>query len=1152
MLEIGSFNRRRFLKVAGSLGFLSGTSETVAAAQQSRVERDELLVGVAPSANARRTAERALPTEARIIDENTTLGYVRAELPKRASPTAKAQVADAVANRAGVEYAEPNAVYEAFAVPNDPRFDDQYAPQMVNAPEVWNTSFEDDEVIIAVVDTGIKYDHPDLQENFGDVKGYDFVDGDDDPYPDDLTKETHGTHVAGIAAARIDNGIGIAGISNATLLGVRALDESQSGYISDIADGIQWATDRGADVINLSLGGSSYSETLQRAVSYAYEKGVLLVAAAGNDYGGSVSYPAAHEECIAVSALDANESFASYSNEGSKVELAAPGTDLLSTWNDDGYRTHSGTSMAAPVVSGVGALILSKRDFVNTEVRSHLKNTAVDVGLQSTEQGSGRVDATASTNDQESVLTIEGSGSRTDYSFSVSGNVEAVEVNDHDTVSSNRAEGFVGGGTDRYAFSGELLSFSLEGDATTYLNGSQIDPREYPDHLLTIEGTGSRTDYRFRTAGDVAPIETNDHDTVYSDGAEGLVGGGTDRYAFAGELALLALDGDARVFLDGQRIDPDKYPNRFLEIRGTGSRADYRFSVSGSLEPVEVNDHETVRADSAEGLVGGSGTDRYAFSGELLSLTLDGDAAVYIDGREIDPSYYSKKSLIIAGSETRTDYRFSVSGSIDPVEVNDHDTIQQSSAEGLVGGGTDQYEFSGELNELVLEGSAHATINQSTGTITIAGTGQATSYQFSVSENVEAVDVNNHDTVSGDGAEGFVGGGTDRYAFSGELLSFTLDGTTVTVKEKGERSGELPTLGIYSGLSDSDFDLIRRMEEWQNTPYSIQNLFVPWNPDEGHMNWLFDHVLPKISDSGRVPLITWEPFTPDAESASVDEQALVERGEYDAYLQSLADTTSDNIEVQIKNGEYDQYIDRWASRLREWLAGPDGTLGTGDDREAYIRLGHEMNGDWYPWAPTVGGNSPGDYVGMWQRVHSRFERKNIGSRYVQWMWCVNAEDVGSYTAEQLYPGKSYVDWFAIDGYNWGQSQNWSSWQSPDEIYGDMLGRLRGITDKPVCIGEFASTSMTSSGYDPTRKGEWIRSTLEYFRQQDLDMHCWFNEDKETDWAVFDSERGTETVNYSGGQVDAYAAFRKMINTSETGINSTTSKVVPTEQALSDD
>jgi serine protease len=358
-----------------------------------------VLVGVSATADdIERTVEQYVPGNAEVVHSNEKLRYVAVQFPSQAPDHARENFIDAVTQRDHVKYAEPNATHEALYTPDDPRYGDQYAPQMVNCEGAWDTTLGDPNVTVSVVDQGVKYDHPDLDGNFGTDKGYDFVDDDDDPYPDVLSDEYHGTHVAGIAASETDNGTGVSGIGNSSLLSARALDESGSGSTSDIADAITWSADQGAEVINLSLGGGGYNDTMKNAVSYAYDNGSFIAAAAGNDGQNSVSYPAAYSECLAVSALDPDGTLASYSNYGSEIELAAPGTDVLSTWTDDGYNQISGTSMATPVVAGVAGLTLAQWDLTNADLRSHLKSTADDIGLSSEEQGSGRVDANDAVN----------------------------------------------------------------------------------------------------------------------------------------------------------------------------------------------------------------------------------------------------------------------------------------------------------------------------------------------------------------------------------------------------------------------------------------------------------------------------------------------------------------------------------------------------------------------------------------------------------------------------------------------------------------------------------------------------------------------------------------------------------------------------------
>ena len=563
MVESSSFGRRSFLKATFGFGLLGGTG-TASGAEPSSGERTEVLVGVAASASGRRTAKRALPSGARTVGENPSLGYVRAVLPKRSSRAEQVRVVERASAQAGIEYVEPNATYQSLSVPNDPRFGDQHAPAVVNAAEAWDTAGDRD-VTIAVVDQGIALDHPDLRTAIAADAGRDFVDDDDDPSPDSLTTEGHGTHVAGIAAAETDNDTGIAGISDARLLSVRALSEEQWGYTADIADGIQWAADNGADVINFSLGGGGYSETMHAAVEYATQKGALLVAAAGNN-GGSPKYPAAYDECIAVSALDPDGSLASYSSTGSAIELCAPGTNVLSTRPNDGYGRGSGTSMAAPVVSGVAALVLSREDLSNEALRSRLADTAADIGLSGNEQGAGRVDAkTAIDGALSRTLTIEGTGSYASYDFTVSGDLEKStanggSINGNDEISGSSASGEVGIGVDSYTFTGDLLDFDLDGDADVFLDGERVDPTPDLDRVLTIEGTGPRATYEFSVSGDLEKSTANGgsingNDEISGSSASGEVGIGADSYAFSGEIVGMTVDGDAAVSRNGKRID---------------------------------------------------------------------------------------------------------------------------------------------------------------------------------------------------------------------------------------------------------------------------------------------------------------------------------------------------------------------------------------------------------------------------------------------------------------------------------------------------------------------------------------------------------------------------------------------------------------------
>ena len=244
---------------------------------------------------------------------------------------------------------------------------------------------------VAIIDSGIQSDHPDLEANLGE--GVAFSGGlRTNNWEDD---NGHGTHCAGIADA-LDDDVGVVGVATeATLHAVKVMNATGTGLTSDIAKGIEWTADQGYEVANLSLGGGD-SDLLREACEYAHANGVFLAAAAGNDgpCEDCVSYPAAYEECVAVSATSEDDSLAGFSSTGPEVELAAPGEDVLSTYIGSTYTELSGTSMAAPHVAGAAAQLMANGDG-HEEARARLAETAEDIGLSANEQGSGLLDVAA-------------------------------------------------------------------------------------------------------------------------------------------------------------------------------------------------------------------------------------------------------------------------------------------------------------------------------------------------------------------------------------------------------------------------------------------------------------------------------------------------------------------------------------------------------------------------------------------------------------------------------------------------------------------------------------------------------------------------------------------------------------------------------------
>jgi subtilisin len=310
--------------------------------------------------------------------------------------------------RPDVRYIEPDATFEAIAETLP------WGVDRVDADLAHDDGTTGDGAHVAIIDTGIDSDHPDLVDNLGSGKAYveagTNADGSScsgngntlyEPWDDD---NDHGTHCAGTVAA-VDNSKGVIGIApGVTMHAIKALACDGTGYLSDIAAGVEYTTNQGWDVASLSLGASSGYSTLRDACQYATDQGVLVVAAAGNDgpCTDCVSYPAKYDSVVAVSATDSSDELASFSSTGPEIDIAAPGASVPSTV-PGGYAYFSGTSMACPHVSGVGGLLMAN-GYSGSEARTALQDSAEDVGLSSSDGGNGLLDADTATTEIQNMI----------------------------------------------------------------------------------------------------------------------------------------------------------------------------------------------------------------------------------------------------------------------------------------------------------------------------------------------------------------------------------------------------------------------------------------------------------------------------------------------------------------------------------------------------------------------------------------------------------------------------------------------------------------------------------------------------------------------------------------------------------------------------
>lgn len=381
----------------------------------------------------------------------------------------------ALSKHKDVEYAEPDFTATALNLANDPQFasGNQWSLQKIEAPVAWNTSVGSSSVVVAVIDSGVTASHPDLSGKV--LPGYDFFNNDNDATDDN----GHGTAVAGLIGAATNNGIGMAGVSwNSMILPVKALGADGSGSYSAISNAITWAADRGARIINLSLGGTSSSITLQNAINYAWSRDCVIIAAAGNSGNNIPQYPAACANVVAVSATDSNDARTSWSNFGTYVDIAAPGANILTLQGANSYSNWNGTSFSSPITAGVVALMAATNGTLNNvSLVDTLLANADDRGIAGYDEsfGYGRVNARRAVEASLGVVPVDTTAPSVSINSpsngsTVSGTVN-VSLSSSDNVGVIRTELFINGSIFGTSTSS---SASFSWNTTTFADGTYI------------------------------------------------------------------------------------------------------------------------------------------------------------------------------------------------------------------------------------------------------------------------------------------------------------------------------------------------------------------------------------------------------------------------------------------------------------------------------------------------------------------------------------------------------------------------------------------------------------------------------------------------------------------------------------------------------
>jgi subtilisin len=588
-------NRRRLLQFVGIGALGSVPARTAAAPGRTRHN-----VGT-QSRRAERAARQAADAVHRELDFGDRGKVISGRFPQEAL--------EALENRPDVRYVEPDDQYEAIGEALPWGVDRVDANVVHDAGETGGDDTDGEGgADVAIVDTGIDDDHPDLAGNLGDGVAYAACSGTDCTY-DWSDDHGHGTHCAGIAGA-VDNDRGTIGVApGVTLHAVKVLAEDGRGYYSDIAAGIEWVADNGYDVASLSLGGTSSSYTLRDACQYADDNGVLVVAAAGNEGPCSdcVLYPARYDSAVAVSATDSGDDLASFSSTGPEIELAAPGEYIYSTV-PDGYESWSGTSMACPHVSGAGAQLMDN-GLSSAEARSALRDDAEDIGLGANAQGYGLLDVETSldgTGETQLAVSTDAASSVGETTATLSGTLDSL------------------GGA-----SSASVGFEYRQAGTNTWSATSTQTRSSTGNFSeSVDGLESGTDYEFRAVADggdgdadtgtAATFTTATADTSVAVSTTGASGVDDTVATFEGSLDDLGGASSADVGFEYRESGTDAWTATATE--GYSSTGAFSREVTGLTAGVTYEFRATATASDGD-------TD----TGSTASITTDTDVVVSTD-----------------------------------------------------------------------------------------------------------------------------------------------------------------------------------------------------------------------------------------------------------------------------------------------------------------------------------------------------------------------------------------------------------------------------------------------------------------------------------------------------------------------------------------